>query len=443
MSWRRLIVLLLVLAVIAVPAVALRAMCVGNSCDRVTGGAPRVPFCPLPDDLKSDLAAGYREGRSPDVLAVTRAPSVWGPADASASLSPWPSLGGDRGTEVPIVFAGTGIDPSVALPDGTTLDEIAPTVADAIGFDRPFPSVRSGHAVLGLASDERPRLVLEVALKGVGSGTLEEQPGAWPFLGSLIGEGAGTTVGLTASLPVDPTATLTTIGTGGLPSQHGITGTFVRNDDGLVTEAWGPAAPVSIIATLPDDWDEQTDQRARIGLVATAGSDRGLTGGTWYPGHDRDRVLIGTGRAAVDATRELLASGFGRDDVTDILGVVLDGSLTSMDQHLRQIVELARAAAPGSVLVVVAGIGPTAGPGPSAAGLRDLMTQVEDQVPGDRPVIAQAVTGGFFLDQTTLTAGGITGQAVVDATLDATSPDGETMTADAFQGFAVSFARYC
>ena len=37
----------------------------------------------------------------------------------------------------------------------------------------------------------------------------------------------------------------------------------------------------------------------------------------------------------------------------------------------------------------------------------------------------------------------MTGQVAVDAMLAATRPDGERMLADAFQGFAVSFARYC
>ncbi|HEX5949868.1 MAG TPA: hypothetical protein VFZ96_02605, partial [Actinomycetota bacterium] len=63
--------------------------------------------------------------------------------------------------------------------------------------------------------------------------------------------------------------------------------------------------------------------------------------------------------------------------------------------------------------------------------------------PGSRPVVAAEVTGGLFLDQTVLTEQAVTGQAVVDTLLDAETSDGETMFADAFQGFAVSFARYC
>jgi hypothetical protein len=37
----------------------------------------------------------------------------------------------------------------------------------------------------------------------------------------------------------------------------------------------------------------------------------------------------------------------------------------------------------------------------------------------------------------------ISGQTVVDALLDARADDGSPLVRDAFQGFAVSFARYC
>jgi hypothetical protein len=68
---------------------------------------------------------------------------------------------------------------------------------------------------------------------------------------------------------------------------------------------------------------------------------------------------------------------------------------------------------------------------------------VEDAVPGSRSVVAAAVAGGLFLDQEVLTQAGVTGQVAVDAMLDVTTAQGREMMADAFQGFAVSFARYC
>ena len=63
--------------------------------------------------------------------------------------------------------------------------------------------------------------------------------------------------------------------------------------------------------------------------------------------------------------------------------------------------------------------------------------------PGTRRAVAATVAGGVFLDQAVLREEQVTGQVAVDAMLSATGPDGERMLADAFQGFAVSFARYC
>jgi len=326
---RRLLILLLGLAAIGVPAGVLRAACAGKSCTATVAQA-RVPFCPLPAELKAKLAAGFREGRSPDVMAVARSESVRGGAGAG----PWPSVADPSTiTAVPIAFFGTGIRAGAAVPVGTGLDAIAPTLSEVLGFRRPHPDVRAGTAVDGVANGERPRLVLEIAWKGVGTDELRADPRSWPSLRSLMERGAGTLAGDTGSLPLDPAATLTTIGTGGLPSQHGITGTLVRNAGGQVVEAWGPGSPFSVIATLPDDLDEAMDQRPMIGLVARDQADRGIIGGNWYIGHDRDAIVVAKGGDAVRAARRLLAEGFGHDDVPDILAVVLDGSVGSMDRR--------------------------------------------------------------------------------------------------------------
>jgi sialate O-acetylesterase len=55
----------------------------------------------------------------------------------------------------------------------------------------------------------------------------------------MLDDGAGTLEGETGSLPIDPAATLTTVGTGGLPSQHGITGSFVRLARQALSVAYG------------------------------------------------------------------------------------------------------------------------------------------------------------------------------------------------------------
>jgi hypothetical protein len=437
---RRLLVLLLALGAIAIPAGALRAACAGHSCADA-GTQARVPFCPLPAWTKADVVAGYREGRSPDVLGIARRSGL---SEDSPGAPPWPSVAdGEASTRVPIAFWGRGVNPAAEVPSGTGLDAVAPTVAEAIDLHRRHPDVRSGVAVPGVATGERPALVLEVALSGVGTSDVLGDRSNWPTLYRLEREGAGTLTGDTGSLPLDPAATLTTIGTGGLPYQHGITGALIRGDDGRVVPPWSAGAPPSVIATLPDDLDEATHNRARIGLVEPVATDRGLIGGTWYPNADRDDVVVlgrGGKNDPVAAAREILGRGYGSDAVSDVLGVVLHGREPGADGRLAAIVTLAERASNGSVLVVVAGTGSESS---AVGGAGAVVGEVEDAVPGDAPVVVGVVPGGLFLDRRVMARERISGQVVVDALLRATGPDGGPAVRDSFQGFAVSFARYC
>lgn len=439
MTGRRFLVLLVALGAIGIPAVVLSAACVGRSCDTSDGTHVRVPFCPLPEPLRIAIANGYREGRSPDVLGVADGTPVF--TEVGGLREPWPAVGTFTDRRVPIAFAGHGIASGAALPDGLTLDRIAPTVSEALGFVREHPEVRSGTAVAGVANGQPPRLVLLIAWKGVGSAELEARPDDWPFLASLMDEGVGTLDAETGSLPLDPTATLTTIGTGGLPSQHGITGSLVRNDEGSVVAAYGSAAPVHVIATLADDLDH-ADPSALVGLVATEESDRGIVGGGWYPGEDPVDGVVGDSGAAPLAVDVHLSTGYGADATPDVLGVVLEGRVRSMDRWTRRIVTAADRAPSGSTLVVVAGTGSWEA-SRIAVSDRALVDAVEDAVPGAAPAVAGTVPGGLFLDQAVLRSERVTGQVAVDALLSAAGPGGERMLTDAFQGFSVSFARYC
>ncbi|MGH2636211.1 MAG: hypothetical protein ACRDHU_08720 [Actinomycetota bacterium] len=440
MTGRRLLILLVVLAVIGIPAGVLQAVCAGKSCDEPSGEAAPVPFCPLPGELRRQIVDGYREGRSPDVLGVVGRTPVF--TDLAGVRAPWPALDTATDVRVPIVFWGSGVSPDAPIPEGTTLDRIAPTVAHILGFGRPFPEVRSGTTIDGVANGTRPALVLLVAWKPVGTSELEDLPGEWPFLASLLDEGTGTLVAETGSLPLDPTATIATIGIGGLPFQHGVTGSFVRNDQGAVVPAFGDGAPIPVIATLADDLDDGTAQRAVVSLVASEELDRGLIGGEWYPEHDQDTVIVGRGDDAVAAARSLLPAPDGMDDVPDVLGVVLEGDVARLDRWTEQIVRAAGRATDDSVLVVVAGTG-SGERGRLALPDSGLVDAVENAVPGETPAVAAVVPGGIFLDQDALTEAAVTGQAAVDALLGLTDPEGREMMADAFQGFAVSFARYC
>jgi hypothetical protein len=430
--------MLVVLAAIGIPAAVLSATCVGRSCDASGGETVRVPFCLLPAALKDGIANGFREGRSPDVLGVAAGTPVY--TDVAGLRTPWPATV-FTDPRVPIVFAGAGVTQGASVADGTTLDRVAPTVSEVLGFERDHPEVRSGTSIAGIADGERPKLVLLIAWKGVGSSQLEARRGDWPFLLSLLDDGAGTLESEAGSLPLDPAATLTTIGTGGLPSQHGITGSFVRNGEGAVVQAYAPDAPVQIIATLADDLDH-ANPSTLVGLVATDERDRGIVGGDWYPGEDPVDTVLGDSATAPLSVEVHLTTGYGANDVPDVIGVVLDGRLRSIDRWTREIVTEADRATSGSTLVVVAGTG-SAETHRLAVPDRGLVDAVEEAVPGETPAVSATVPGGLFLDQAVLREQQVTGEVAVDALLSASGPSGERMLADAFQGFAVSFARYC
>jgi hypothetical protein len=443
---RRLSTLLLVLALVGAPAVVLRVFCVGNSCDAGgTEAQAAVPFCPLPESLRLAIVAGFREGRSPDVMAATDGTDRVATSFGDRVGVEWPGAASSRDItddRVPIAFLGTMVTPGV-LPDGVRLDAIAPTLEEVAGIRRPHPDVRTGDAVPGVfTQDATPTpLVVMIAWKGVGTPDLERDPDAWPFLRRAMRQGAGTTDAVTGSLPLDPTATLTTIGTGGLPSAHGITGTSVRDDDGAVRRAWSAPGTGSVIATLADDVDAASGQRALVGAVLTDATDRGIIGDGWYldsDDHDRVARAADPRRAGAALTNMLRSDRFGGDSLTDVLGVVLDGRVHEVDSATADVIETVRTQVPDATFVI-AGTGSLAGP--EALDAADLAAAVDASI--GAPIVAATAAGGLFLDRGVLVDRSLTAQQVADALRVERGPDGGRLFADVYPSFAVAFSRYC
>ena len=448
-SRSRLLSLVAVVALVGAPAAVLRALCVGNACAEEESAASEVPFCSLGAEQRELIAAGF-EGelhRSPDLLGVTRSDVVvaggsdvvvaGGTAFGNDDPQPaWPTI--DAGAvRVPLLFSGAGVDPAAEIPPGTGLDDVAPTIATIIDFDRPHPGVRSGEAIAGVATGDTPRLVVEVALKNFGSADVQEDS-AWPNLQRLHDQGAGTFGAVTGSLPADPAAILTTIGTGGLPHQHGVVGALVRNDEGEVVRAWGPGAPVHVIATLPDDLDEARGQGPLIGLVRSDVSDGGLIGGNWYIENDEDEVITERSDPA-GAIEDLMDKGFGRDDVPDVIAVALEGEAGFVDAQLGRIARLVNRTAETTLVVAATGAHP-ADPDLDGDAVRRA---IEQQVPGVREVVTATTPGGLYLDQEAFAETDLTEDDVLQALRAVEGADGRPLFADAFAAIAVSFARYC
>ena len=433
---KRLLLAMGAAALVALPAAVLAGLCLGNACERAGQARGRVPFCSLPVDLRSLIVQGFRDARSPHVLAVAGETPVSEEAEGS-----WPSIKAPP-ESVPLVLAGTGVSRGMEVPRGATLDTVAPTLAEIIGLRRPHPGVRSGEAVAGIASGEPPSLAVLVTWKGVSSRELERRPQLWPVLRGLMEDGAATLEAETGSLPADPAAMLTTIGTGALPSDHGITGTLVRNEQGEVVRAWDEGAPFSVVAALGDDLDVLEDQAPRIGLVATDVTDRGLVGGNWYIEHDRDDVVIEPRlESQLAAAEALLASGYGSDSTPDLLAVAMEGSVRELDLALGHILEAADLASGGSFVLAVTSTGSVGSGRPEGLLVTDVEAEVETALGAE--VIEAFTAGGFFLDQEAMTRSDLSDDRVVTALRGVKASDGEPLFADVFPAIAVTFARYC
>lgn len=438
----RITVFAVVAMLVALPAAALHVLCLGRACDSAAGSGNRTPFCSLPSDVRSAIANGFYEKRSGDIIAISDGPVTGGPTtDGKAPL--WPSVS-TAPPRAGVVLSGQGVEPGISLP-AMGLDDIAPTVADLIDLDRPHPEVRSGRSLEGIASPpiEAPRLILEVVWKGVSADDLEKALGDLPNVAALVEGGASTFRAATESLPHDEAALITTIGTGGVPRQHGITGSILRNDAGLPVTAWDEGSPVNVIATLGDHLDELNRNKAVIGGVGTAPFDRGVVGGRWYPGGDVDRFSIvdASPREQASAAVDLLRKQpFGRDQTVDLFGFVQEGPVAELDEELGRVIAQADSRSDGSLLVALTAIGPPSGPedGLSAT---TITRRLERSIQG--PDLLEAVgLGGFYLDQQVLVRRKLSDDVILRSLLEL-EHQGRRIFADVFPAIAITFGRYC
>ncbi len=414
---RRLTVLLVALALIGIPAAVLRIGCVGKSCrSDATAVAAPAPFCSLPAELRTLITAGTYDGRSPDVIGVG------GSTPVVTDGVQWPSEGiSDQPGSVDLNFLGRGIR-SGRAPVGVSLDQVAPTLEPLLGVDRPHPEVRAGTAIPKVvASGAHTPLVVLVVEKGQ-SATGVRAP--FPDLPQGVHTSEGRAE--TGSVPNDPIAVESTIGTGGLPSQHGITGALIRNANGNVVRAFGPGSPQPVIATLGDDLDRSTGGATKIGLVETAVGDAGLTGDSWYgTGPVRDRTVPAGANPAV-AVGGFLSKGWGADATPDLLAVALDGSQNADATGVSSILDAVFRAVPDATAVV------------TGTGLEQTGKTATVPTPAGSDSV---VGGGVFLDRSD---GATTSAEDVVASLKADkAPDGSPLFADAFASYAVRFGRYC
>lgn len=417
---------LLVIAV-GLPAVTLRSLCIGVDCEAARASGDPRPFCDLPAGVKAGLTHGYYDGRSPDVIAVTS-----GDDRVRAGDALWPDPRDIR-TAMPVVFSGVGFDRGVDITGTPTLDQIAPTIAASIGLERPHPEVRSGRPIPAALGAGSPALTVLMVAQGVSASDARQMRSVV----DLTEKGAASFDGRPGSLPVESAAAMATIGTGALPAEHGITGTYVRDDDGALVPAWSRSAPLNVVATFGDHLDDLTSERAKIALIGSFPSDRGLIGGRWYPDHDRDEVLLQPPRAprVADAAVSLLGSQrWGSDEVPDLVAVALRGEVDEIDEAVARIVSAGREGSRAVSFVftsVASDTSPTIGAG----------SLVREHL--DDPRLVESVAGaGLYLDQGAMAERQASDNEVISQ-MRRWDLDGSSLLLDVFSSRSIVFGRFC
>jgi hypothetical protein len=195
----------------------------------------------------------------------------------------------DYTQEVPVFLYGPGFVRPGTYDAPITLADVAPTTAALLKY--PF-AARDGAAQTQalLPHDERdlPRLVVTLIWDSGGTNVLERWPDSWPYLASLVPDGAWFTNATVGASPSNTPIGHATIGTGAFPVHHGFVDEYIRVNGFLQKpNANGPAFLLE--PTLADLYDRAMRNRPKVGAVATlAAHVMMMSHGSQWGGADRD-----------------------------------------------------------------------------------------------------------------------------------------------------------
>ena len=194
---------------------------------------------------------------------------------------------------IPLAVYAPGIVAPSASSERVTLADIAPTIADMIGFDEFLGLDRVGRSLPALGRSESvPKLVVVFVIDGGGWNVLEHWPDAWPNLKAIFGKSRLYTNAIHGSFPAVTACAHATIGTGAYPRDHGITGHNVRMGS-VVRKAYGTAGHADpgdlLLPTLADLWYDANAGNAWVGQLGYQVWHLGMLGrgGTTRPVGDK------------------------------------------------------------------------------------------------------------------------------------------------------------
>jgi predicted AlkP superfamily pyrophosphatase or phosphodiesterase len=239
---------------------------------------------------------GIMPGRSGNLQIISRFPDYIGAGLTHSS--PY-----DYTQEVPFFLYGPGyIEPGV-IDEPVTLADLAPTTGALIDF--PFDAPDGTVQTQALQPDRPlPRLVVTMVWDSGGMDVLNAWPKDWPYLKSIMGDGAWFSHASVGSSPSNTPTGHATIGTGAFPAENGMVDEYVKVNNRIEKpNANGPAFMVS--PALADLYDRAMDNEPEVGALATLSAHLMMIGhGSQWTGGDRD----------IAVAREKEDAGTGGDD---------------------------------------------------------------------------------------------------------------------------------
>ena len=223
------------------------------------------------------FARAYFPGRSGQIMVVPREGEIVTRPGADVPFmhgSPW-----SYDTRIPILFWGPRYVRSARLTEPATQQDVAPTIAQALGL--PMSGV-SGHALAAAlrAGAPRPKAVVLLVLDAFRADYLDKHAALLPNLTRLRREGASFERARVSHLPTITTVGHSTVATGTDARFHGI----VSNSSwdriaGKVAEPFPKLSPANLMTlALADRWMAQTDGRAVVVAQSSTASATALAG---------------------------------------------------------------------------------------------------------------------------------------------------------------------
>ena len=246
---------------------------------------PAALACSMPHEWLLRTWRGNRDDRSAEIQILPIEPNYVG--SGLPHVGPWPYA-----QDIPMFWYGPGhIAPAGVVQRPVTLAGVAPTQAQLLDF--PFKAIDGSPMVEATADNPNPpKLIVTMVWDAGGRNVLRRWANDWPYLKSLIPQGAWYEHATVGTSPTSTAQTHATIGTGAFPDAHGIVAHRLRIGADLTTP-WAEGPAYLIEPTLADLYDRAMGNRPVVGEIGTVSIHLGMLGhGAMWGGGDQDIAVI-------------------------------------------------------------------------------------------------------------------------------------------------------